>query len=375
MANTAQAPGKKYLVEVEILKALAIILVVISHFHLYVFGNKQYLEFLDPYAAYFGLAIFFFLSGYTLYINNNRYDTIGDVINFYKKRLFRIFPLYWVALLVFLILYDVSAGFRSFYLEPASYYDFSITGFIVHFFGLQALTGKFIGGMWFIGTIVVYYLVYPVIVYFSKNLRVLLAAAAVLLVIFVLLYTPLHIIKDGHVPLFISVFAGGIIANKVNLFTNKAYEKYFLTLPIVFAVALAADIMLFDSGSFVLSETFSIVKYGCYFFVRNVLLLTVSILSILCIRPFVGYMDQRARDFFSRLSYGSYATYLFHMQLFPVLVMAVYYVFKDALISDLFLIVFGLPLSLALGYYLQKYYDKIIKNAGSNKHPKRAVNQ
>ncbi len=368
-----QEPGKKHLVEVDILKCLAIILVIISHFHLYLFNNAQYAELFDPYVAYFGLAIFFFLSGYTLYINNNKFNNIGDVINFYKKRLLRILPLYWVALLVFLILYDSSSGFRSYYLEPASYYDFSLTSFIIHFAGLQTLTGKFIGGMWFIGTIIVYYLVYPLIVYFSKNLKYMLAAIAVLLVIFVLLYTPLHIIKDGHVPLFISIFAGGIIANKINLFYNKDYEKYFAVLPIVLVITLLIDIKLFDSGSFVSNESFSIIKFGFYFFFRNILLLTVSILSFLSVRPFIGYLDRRARDIFTKLSYGSYAAYLFHMQLFPILMLAMDQVFKNTLIADLSLIVLGLPLALVLGYYIQKYFDMILKNTTKAIFPKRNV--
>ncbi len=369
-----QETGKKHLVEVDILKGLAIILVIISHFHLYLFNNPEYTELFDPYMAYFGLAIFFFLSGYTLYINNNKFDNIGDVINFYKKRLLRILPLYWVALLVFLIFYDASSGFRSYYLEPASYYDFSLTSFIIHFAGLQTLTGKFIGGMWFIGTIIVYYLVYPLIVYFSKNLKYMLAAIAVLLVAFVLLYTPLHIIKDGHVPLFISIFASGIIANKINLFYNKDYEKYFAVLPIVLVLTLLIDIKLFDSGSFVLNESFSIIKFGFYFFFRNILLLTVGILSFLSVRPFIGYLDHRARDFFSKLSFGSYAAYLFHMQLFPILMLAMGQVFKNTLIADVSLIVLGLPLALVLGYYIQKYFDMLLKNTTKALFPKRTAN-
>jgi peptidoglycan/LPS O-acetylase OafA/YrhL len=358
---------------VDILKALAIILVVISHFHIYLFSNKEYFELLDPYMAYFGLAIFFFLSGYTLYINNNQFKTMVDVINFYKKRLFRIFPLYWAALIVFMALYVAWSGFRSFYLEPASYYDFTWTGLIVHLFGLQTLTGKFIGGMWFIGTIIAYYLVYPLIVYVSKDLKHLLAAVAALLVLLVVLYTPLHLIKDGHVPLFLSIFAGGIIACKISLFDNRDYRKYFIILPIVFAVTLLIDILLFDKGSFVLNEHFSVVKYGAYFVTRNILLLATAMLSYLCIRPLVAGLDGRVKGFFTKLSYGSYATYLFHMQLFPVIVLAMDYLFKSTVVADLTLIVLGLPLSLIAGYYLQKYYDAIARDTAKIMFPKKAA--
>lgn len=373
MAATAQAPGKKYLFEVDILKALAIIMVVISHFHLYLFDGGEYFELLDPYLAYFGLAIFFFLSGYTLYINNNRFKSMGDVISFYRKRLFRIFPLYWLALIVFMALYVAWAGFRAFYLEPASYYDFTWTGLIVHMFGLQTLTGRFIGGMWFVGTIIAYYLLYPLIVYFSKDLKYMLAAVAVLLAVLVVLYTPLHIVKDGHVPLFLSVFAGGIVACRISLFDNKSYEKYFIALPIIFIATLAIDAVIFDKGSFVLNEHFSVARYGGYFFVRNVLLLATAMLSYICIRPLVSGVDGQAKDFFKKLSYGSYATYLFHMQLFPVLVLVTYAVFNSTLIADIVVVFLGLPLSLILGYYLQKLYDTIMKSPAGAKSPKRTA--
>ena len=122
-----------------------------------------------------------------------------------------------------------------------------------------------------------------------------------------------------------------------------------------------------------LNERFSIVKFGGYFFTRNVLLLATAMLSYIGIRPLVASLDGRIKGFFTKLSYGSYATYLFHMQLFPLLVLASYAIFNNTWVSDLVVILLGLPLSLVLGYYLQKSYDSIVKSKASAGSPGRTA--
>ena len=109
----------------------------------------------------------FFISGFLLSQTDSVISSLKDIKKFYLKKFIRIYPLYWVALASLIIIFgllQINPG----HVNP---YNFSLDNVLLHFFGLQGIFPyTSIQSMWFVGVIVLFYLLYPIIVYFSKNL-------------------------------------------------------------------------------------------------------------------------------------------------------------------------------------------------------------
>ena len=92
----------------DFLRALAIIMIIPAHLSNFLFSiySKLGLYAFDPYFANMGLGLFIFISGYLLYYNNHSINSLQNLLSFYKKRLFRIFPLYWAALIAYIVVFS-----------------------------------------------------------------------------------------------------------------------------------------------------------------------------------------------------------------------------------------------------------------------------
>ena len=107
----------------------------------------------------YGVSIFYVLSGLTLYhvYFNKMKPSRNDLIDFFIKRAFRIFPLLWLV---------IAFTFFEFIKKP---------GFVTVFLNLSGLFGivqwdAYIGeGVWSIGNELVFYLFFPLFVFFSKR--------------------------------------------------------------------------------------------------------------------------------------------------------------------------------------------------------------
>ena len=98
---------------------------------------------------------FVFVSGFGLYLNpNNRnFNTAKKLLTFLKKRFLRIFPIYWIAIVLFIIF--------------VGYLNIDPLYLLFHFLGMQILVTPYFGPpmltLWFIGIIVIFYLIYIVL--------------------------------------------------------------------------------------------------------------------------------------------------------------------------------------------------------------------
>lgn len=96
----------KRLLELDMLRALAITMIVIGHTAAYVTTPLLFgvLDKLSVYLFIFGLSLFFFVSGFVLYYSHGGIETTADTLAFWKKRVIRIYPLYWLALISVFVL-------------------------------------------------------------------------------------------------------------------------------------------------------------------------------------------------------------------------------------------------------------------------------
>ena len=148
---------KERLLVFDFIRLFAILMVVFSHTLNIPSINLSYVGIL-------GNVLFFFISGYLIYYNNSTISSKHDILRFYKKRVLRIYPLYIIAVLFWVLIYTVI-------LSSA---DYSIAEIVLSILGLQMVAGPvWISTdpviLWFIGMILIFYLLYPVILYISKD--------------------------------------------------------------------------------------------------------------------------------------------------------------------------------------------------------------
>lgn len=117
----------------------------------------------------FGCQLFFLLSGYLMMCSWNRLDNEkvlkGKVSCFYKKRIISIFPIYVSIVILYQVLSYASeywTGELFFYEIRHELYSVLLNVFLLH--GLDVYNfNNIVPGGWFIGTIFLYYLLFPLL--------------------------------------------------------------------------------------------------------------------------------------------------------------------------------------------------------------------
>lgn len=171
----------------DFVRAVAVISIVITHF------NARFLYLNPPmpekavlttmignlYIGDWGVSLFFIISGAALmYV----YGEKCELKTFYKKRFLSIYPMFWIAYLaVFVFNYCVSRSVPGGGI-PKIRFIYSILGFD----GLLVTNGFqtfYLIGEWFLGVIILIYILFPLIRKFLNEKPVLLLAAVILLYI------------------------------------------------------------------------------------------------------------------------------------------------------------------------------------------------
>lgn len=152
------------------LRGLAAFSIMIYHFLL--FGNASNLityhfdisGFLER-TAFYGVSVFYILSGLTLYLvyQNKDFSQFNEWKNFFKKRLLRILPLFFVVTTISFILS------KDYSLEQIKIYLLNITGL----FSVFAYDQYLATGGWSIGNELFFYLIFPFTLYFITHKKTL----------------------------------------------------------------------------------------------------------------------------------------------------------------------------------------------------------
>ncbi|MFD0750540.1 acyltransferase family protein [Mucilaginibacter calamicampi] len=156
-------------INLEALRGYAAIFVVIGHWTL----NGQYtpmpLVVFSP-SPHLFLLVFFVLSGYVITISNKGMANYAQIINYVKKRLLRIYPIYFLALLVTLII----AGFH--YSASAIFWNFAMMQ--------DLITSPFAenGPTWSLHFEMLFYLLFIPLIFFRLNFIAVLVLSMLLAV-------------------------------------------------------------------------------------------------------------------------------------------------------------------------------------------------
>ncbi|MBL7840243.1 MAG: acyltransferase [Cyclobacteriaceae bacterium] len=148
------------------LRGLAAASIMFYHFTTWSFGEYD-ADTLIRRIGIYGVAIFYVLSGLTLYhVYFKKLFITENIISFFKKRVLRIFPLLWLATLATIVLNRES--------PDATKLVLNLSGL----FGLVAWDKYFAVGAWSIGNELVFYLLFPfliIIARYSKKAFLLLS--------------------------------------------------------------------------------------------------------------------------------------------------------------------------------------------------------
>lgn len=341
-------PAKR-LIEADILRAMAITMILVHHAFDYFFLEtitSPSIRSANELIGHLGLGIFFFISGYLLYHNNPKIASAGDILNFYRKRLLRIYPLYWMALIVsiFCLLY------LDMYLYNSA--DHSAGNLIVHFLGLQAFAGTSFIVYWFIGLILVFYVLYPVIVFLSKNARdtvlISLGTTGIALCGYVLIS---NIYYD--IVFFFMVFASGIMACRARVFERGRIDKYIPLLAVLVVLALVIEKLIQDGNILPAGSSPTNVITLTSALNYNIVMISSGLMLFWTASRY-GSLLPPGKWPIEQIAYGSYAAYLFD----PVCFGTVYGAMQLFGIGGMWLnsitLILGIPLALVVGYSVQK---------------------
>jgi peptidoglycan/LPS O-acetylase OafA/YrhL len=285
------------IVEFDILRALAIILIIFFH----IANNPYIIHYLDINQSFIsilgliGLSLFFFMSGFLLQYSYGVIENRADLYTFFRKRITRIYPLYWIFALIIIAVYRLS-----------------VLNSVVYLAGIQALLyPKFVDTLIypFISTILIFYLLFPIINHYSTTVRKLLTISLIPALFFITAIT-VGGFSSSQVLAYYGVFIVGILAAKLEMYEKMVNldvkPTSFLSLIVLITIILGWTYS-YDA------QSHSLILTVCSTNVIGALsALTIFYLVIL----YVKSSRRVPHTFFFFTAYSSYAVFLLHQPVF-----------------------------------------------------------
>lgn len=191
---------KQRLFYLDLIRAISSIIIVTYHFAVHFATESVPLKFFDSGKwGLLGVALFFMVSGASLIYN---YSDNFNLKEYYKKRFLGIYPIFWLCYsLIFLFTFWIKKGF--FTNEP-------IYKLILSFLGMDGYLSNYTGtfyliGDWFLGCIILIYLIFPLLLYLIKKCPKLLFGLATIIYLIIVLKSNFKIPLNQN--LFVSLFS------------------------------------------------------------------------------------------------------------------------------------------------------------------------
>jgi peptidoglycan/LPS O-acetylase OafA/YrhL len=306
---------------IDVLRA-ASVLYIVSYWHLfnYVQGFPGYANLYTLGLAYIILGTFTFTSGYLL-AGRPMGIGVSEIAAFYRRRLVRIYPLYAAALLLFLwadlaskeIVFK-GALLVSMFIPPAP------------------LT------LWFITMIMVFYLMAPALIHYANRppVFVTLCATIVLLIVaFSIFINPI----DLRILMYFPAFTLGIAIAR-----HPEWRLWIQAKRGVIALLVIPALALFKTGN-----EASLVSVSA--------LLPLILIGTLALFAYAErYTSNISYVWIHIISYSSFCMYLCHRLIYKNLVAI--YLPTAPIVQWIYLLIFGLAITLPLSYLIQRGYDR-----------------
>lgn len=321
--------------EFEIIRTISILMLLIHHSGLYIipiFGVS--IEWLSPFFEAFLLGSFLLISGY--FMEASLQKSGGNLIAFFLSRLPRIYPPYLIALLLYVIVMGITLKTR--------------TDWLVYLGALQFIFApEFVKPMltlWYIGAILLYYIVFLALWRLAQTGRqfILFAATTFFFIYLLHLYTGLF---DVRFFKYYFVFLAGMLFSRTEgsgaiLSADGFARKGVLG---IFGVWVFSLVAYSESAR----ASMPYVAASFLFIVPAFLFLYALIARLAVHTPW---------KWVTSVSHASFFVYLFHR---PLWVMFANLIPLDTLQNQvLFRLVPASVLVIVICYYLQRTYDSLL---------------
>jgi peptidoglycan/LPS O-acetylase OafA/YrhL len=350
----------KRVVEFDIMRAFAIFFIFFHHlpghtfnFYLIHFNGRHLdLSFLYLLNSHFGLSLFLFISGYFLSRPNPSFEKWGDVRRFILKRYVRIFPLYIVAFFLFVA---INGG-----VWDASRIRDSLTvcSFILNLLGLQVIFASKscvpLLTLWFVGLILSYYYLFVIL---ARAGRTMIRFIALILIIPLFATAVMHWagLMDERFLLYWAVFIAGILEGKYRLL-ERMRPSHIVLLSLLFIVSFSLYVAFSYPEEIPPARPSVLSLAGMKAFVLlNAIMLSFVPLVFACAR---GIVRAGRCAVLQKIGFASFCIYLFHRPVWWL--MTDMYSPTNLVMKVAYLALLGIPLSILLSYYLQRFYDRYV---------------
>jgi peptidoglycan/LPS O-acetylase OafA/YrhL len=406
---------KNKIIAFDFLRALAIIMIIPAHLSNFLYSTygKLALYAFDPYFANMGLGLFIFMSGYLIYYNNHSINSLQNAFDFYRKRLLRIYPLYWAALATFVLVFFVFAPrLNSGFVFPNSENVFGFFNIFVHVLGLQILLAPAYASpmltLYFVGLIVIFYAIYPFLIMYSKTTKRLLLSSTIIYLGFFLISKTFNII-DHRFFMFFLIFVFGILACKESQFGKAVKipvktplaQVLLAVLPVIFVLTIVMGLReslfldprvsvtidtasggtigssmvrsILDSMAGLLSINPPLLQFLIDTLLLNIFVILFCVLEYSFAMKFVNEKFSRSlSSFFTYIATSSYCVYLFHRPFFALWNSGTNFIVSPIL-RDVIMVFIAIPLLFFISYQVQTMELNLKRNFSHRKFPGKTL--
>ena len=339
------------LVTLDYLRGLCAFGIMVYHYLYWLEGPMSANQFMGRVGVY-GVSIFYVLSGLTLFhvYEYSQSDQGFSVLSFFKKRFFRIFPLLWLATICAVIISKKQPDPLDLFLN--------LTGL----FGFFSWDGTFATGAWSIGNELVFYSIFPLILYSCMRNRVLLigilASAAALhhYFAFHILHPDAGLAEQWHDyvnPLNqIFLFTAGCV---IGLMTKRLSFS-----PIAITCIVVSGIALFIVTPAEGNNIHLVSGWNRWIFTCSCLLICIGAYKLEI--PLLGKIDTTLK----LLGESSYSVYMLHALVFSVTAYPIKILQNSGFaLPMIFKMIIPIAITLSLSYVVYVYFEKYFIRLGS----------
>jgi peptidoglycan/LPS O-acetylase OafA/YrhL len=363
--------GFNRLVELDILKAMAILAIVVAHVLEIVpaFASVSWLLTLSVWIGVTGLSIFFFTSGYSLMIKKPIFDRPGDILMFLRKRFVRIYPLYWVALIVATIVISSGQSVKNLFTLT----DLTALQQMLTISGLQVLFyPKLVPDLsllWFVSVIVIFYLFFPVLIYLADRARLsftrsLFLVALVIFVVLVAVSLITGAVGLNQVYIYYWIFIAGILLGRG---TNMSAIKGATVLKICLASGVGL-FLIYASGGGLLGLVGESLPPSLILIITLALIGVIGVsVSLFFVNVFKSYTTGPIAKVVERVGPSTYSIYLFHIYFLTLFAVLGASASPEAV--PILVVALGIPCAIIVPVYIQALVDRTMKKYANKEAP------
>ncbi len=266
---------KERIFYLDFIRAISVIIIVTFHFNCSLKSstisgyNKVFNGFANGDWGAIGVILFFIISGVGLM---HSYKEKLELKSYYKKRFFKIYPMFWIAYTT-LFIYNFYLNKQIPYLNKFKliFSFLGIDGYI-----LYIVPNFYIIGEWFLGAIILIYLAFPILRYisnkFPKTYMVILTVCTILIEIF----NPFKIHPLRNIIVCVFSFSVGMYFEK---YIKKVKLTYFIISLIVAIIIYFWKINFINS--FILMNIIGIAIFFILVYISN--FIKIQLIKDICV--------------------------------------------------------------------------------------------